>query len=537
MSRLDEVLEKLSDEVQAISRWLVSRGRGMEAHFLDSLLGSKISYSHSDILADYSPENLASNRPLIDKSAGLLFRWFSGICKEFEHQPQGAALALAQPLDIRIQYEDVTALYRTVQAVTSRYFQDFVAPGSCSLCLDQFCASRNPFEKIKPILFNAIFLNPNITPPVNLWLGAASSFGVLDAIDLHGKTALCAAMNYGVRAVKKLIDALPPSTTRRMILHPSVSDKQTLIQTAVKGDHPGLVKLLLELHERLDVPDTPTPLSVDLPLTFSIEPLGAAFGRDGGPQTTLMTAILGENDYIISQLISGGDRWLESTTTLLSSMVGEHPCFENPDLGSVYLGPIHAAAWMSNYNLVRKLVSRKGKLHDSNSVWSLASAIILGIGNTALISLFNEVKIQMLPEQVFEVTAALRKYSAPSVVLEDGPLYGSYIGINEASAKVNNCPSPKEQARNSEICTLQWPGSLSLVESGGTPEYGPIRKLFMKRTRAEAEGSSRSSSLNSMYSVGGLPFVGPTRDLYMRVGSNFGMEPLREETAENYSKE
>ncbi|KAF3225735.1 hypothetical protein TWF191_005081 [Orbilia oligospora] len=119
LHRIESVITEVQSEASTVLHQQMARGRGVEAHFLAELLDRKDWYAETAIVSDYQIPSRSStagtykqvNKTLLDRSAGLLFRWFRGItANTVKH------IAFSWP----ITEEEATRFYATLKTVSKR---------------------------------------------------------------------------------------------------------------------------------------------------------------------------------------------------------------------------------------------------------------------------------------------------------------------------------------------------------------------------------------------------------------------------------
>ncbi|KAK6339736.1 hypothetical protein TWF718_009130 [Orbilia javanica] len=172
LNDIEHTIESTEHEASSIILQQVAKGRAAEAYFLADLLGKRDSYSDEAIAKDYhtklsQPVDVVTSTykdlvgaPILDRSVGLLYRWFKGTTAE----PVGRFRRTKSFPPIT--EEEATRLYKTLRSVSEKCLRQRPGPRiitrCCSDCLQRPIDPENIYVRIDPPLLRYLNAQPTI---------------------------------------------------------------------------------------------------------------------------------------------------------------------------------------------------------------------------------------------------------------------------------------------------------------------------------------------------------------------------------------
>ncbi|KAF3298232.1 hypothetical protein TWF132_000065 [Orbilia oligospora] len=214
---INSVIEEVKFEASGVVRQHLAKGRVTDAYFLADLFDKRDSYAEKAIISDYHDSGFYGlggytawrcgqgnvNKALLDRSAGLLFRWFRGttlnsFARDEKYYPY--QVAVYSP----ITEEEATRLYATLKTVSQRcqdrkgsqYICDSLhicGQYRCSLSLDDI------FVRIDPPLLRYLgvcndlkksTLGGGWTKGLSNLIAGANAVGMLDSMTLRQESLI-----------------------------------------------------------------------------------------------------------------------------------------------------------------------------------------------------------------------------------------------------------------------------------------------------------------------------------------------------------
>ncbi|KAK6531820.1 hypothetical protein TWF694_002987 [Orbilia ellipsospora] len=529
-TRLSDVILETQEEAKLAVRQLLVKGKGIEAFLLFELSNNKLLYTNDHLRERYSnciDEGVAS----LEKSSGLLFRWFKGITASASFWKDSRHMKVGPP---KIGREDIERLYKILSTVASKCQAGLETPLKCH---DQDCPSglrycsisQSVFEKIDPPFSRFMAITPGEIQDEMIYRDFIESrrhSKIYPDEDFRHETPLHAAISYdNFESVGTLVNLIDRGIMNPNILNHKNLAGQTPLHLAISLNRPSIVGILVDIHERLNVSDE--TLETNLPLKGLLDSRLHGFTGTQAKHslTSFMQAIIGGDISIVRVFCTSNDRrrWISPTSSTKISRIIEHPCFQSSRFADVKFGPIHLAGLVSRYGLVEHvLCCETDPTQQISNIWSVVGMAVLtqnprwverlettrltdferaeigdflrSHGNEGLIEAFIRTceKAQRIPDTTTDAGFDERKLrtSLENATL-DTPIFDADTEVKLFSPSTLT----KISSQNSESLSLK--NSLASRHSR--------RSDFLPST-----WRSSVSSGKSIFSVGGLPFTRPS---------------------------
>ncbi|KAK6523592.1 hypothetical protein TWF281_001573 [Arthrobotrys megalospora] len=387
--RIEAVIADIQHEASTIILQQAIKGRGTEAYFLSQFVIQEFSYDDHPIRRDYTVpapgySNLHTSRDpdvaLLDRSAGLLFRWFKGITTE----PMNGFVR-TKNVTGSITEAEALRLYRTLETISDRCLKglsvaEIEAVRDCCEICDRNCTDlENLYARIDPLLLRYLRIWPTVTQTaresvevlsLSRLINAGKTVGIFDFVNLRHESLLHLAVKHADRDLFARIEiGLECGLTSTAF---SLYDcfGETPIHQALRKYNSNIgtqsLKGLISLSRVFPVWKS----LIYVPKTEMLQriphlQLSRSFESTSVPMTPLMYAVYmspsrgyGAVDTILTA--QNKDAWVSETSPIPVSSIIPPQRSKNRFNSTSSLGPIHVAIWIKDGSMIEKVLSNKG---------------------------------------------------------------------------------------------------------------------------------------------------------------------------------
>ncbi|KAF3317897.1 hypothetical protein TWF173_009718 [Orbilia oligospora] len=367
---IDSVIEEVKFEASGVVRQHLAKGRVTDAYFLADLFDKRDSYAEKPIISDYHDSGFYGlgkymawrfeqgniNKALLDRSAGLLFRWFRGttlnsFARNEKYYPY--QVAVYSP----ITEEEATRLYATLKTVSQRC-QDRKGPqyicDSLHICGKYMCSLSldDIFVRIDPPLLRYLgvcndlkksTLGGGWTKGLSNLIAGANAVGMLDSMTLRQESLIQLILqDQGNEDMldsveKAVVCGLRPAAFHLPYCLGEISSP-TRIYTRIEALSESILAPLAGVHVNVSRQDI---------LNAKIIPHQKIKHFDDVQMTPLMYALYTRRYSVIYAILTtkNPDWIFQTSNTALSDIV------VLPHRTERLFGPVHVAAWTYGYGI------------------------------------------------------------------------------------------------------------------------------------------------------------------------------------------